>query len=622
MRIGKGIFSFLGALLLAAAALGAGAIMAAPTQQAAACDGGEGVYLYEHSDYRGRCLRLTGDAADLSAFGFNNIASSVRVVGNLTAVLYVDQNYGNVASTFGFDSPDLRGTVVDNDRASAVRLIRGYRQSTDEICRGDGVYLYEGVRFTGRCVRYTGDEPDLGDQRFNDQASSVRIVGNYSARLFVDDNYRGFEAILSQSLEDLNATAVGRRRASSIRVGRVGGPNACTGGDGVYLYEHPNYQGRCVRLTADAPDLRLVGFDDTASSVRIIGRLSATLYRDLSATGVSSTFTGDDPNLADNPIGDNQATSLRVAGTTQGDQSACTGEGVYLYEHPNYQGRCLRFTADNGDLRTVGFDDTASSIRIIGSWTATLFRDLSGTGIATTFTGDDPNLADNPIGDNHATSLRVFRGQGQQPSPPTQPPPVGGPVVGACDGNEGVYLYEHPNYQGRCVRFTADNNDLRTVGFDDTASSIRIIGSWTAALFRDLSGTGGGSTFTGDDPNLFDDLIGDNQATSLRVARGQQAPPPAAGPVGACDGNEGVYLYEGTNYTGACIRLTGDVADLRSYHLDDAVSSVRVFGRWSVMLFRDLSYTGASSTFIESDPDLRNDGVGSNQATSVIVRRR
>jgi hypothetical protein len=292
---------------------------------------------------------------------------------------------------------------------------------------------------------------------------------------------------------------------TSVVVRRLGAPSgACDGDEGVYLYEHPNYQGRCVKFTSDAPDLRALSFDDTASSVRLEGSWSVTLYRDLSGTGIASTFTQNDANLADNPIGDNQVTSVSVR-RTSGPTAACDGgEGMYLYEHPGYQGRCIRFINDLADLRLVNFDDTASSVRFVGSWTATLYRDLSGTGIASTFTTADANLIDNEIGDNQVTSVVVRR--------------LGAPS-GACDGDEGVYLYEHPNYQGRCVKFTGDLGDMRWVGFDDTASSIRFVGSWTATLYRDLTSTGIASTFTADDPNLADNEIGDNQVTSVVVRR-------------------------------------------------------------------------------------------------------
>jgi hypothetical protein len=502
------------ATLLAALALAAAPAGAAPaTQQARSCDGSEGVYLYEGLDYTGTCLRFTEDAADLSQFAFNNATSSVRIVGNLTGVLYVDQNFANAASAFGFDSNDLRGSFVGDNRTSSLRVIRGFRQPVEQGCRGDGVYLYELRDFQGRCVRYTGDESDLRRQAFNNQAQSVRVVGGYTATLYADAGFLGPETAVRSDIANLTGSSVGSRATSAIRVGR-------------------------------------------------------------------------------------------------GGQGTCSGDGVYLYEHPNFQGRCVRLTADANDLRQLNFDDTTSSIRLVGGYTATLFRDLNGAGTSTNFIADDPNLGDNPIGDNQATSVRVARTQA--------PPPA--PSGNVCDGSEGAYLYEHPNFQGRCLRFATGVGDLRPFTFDDTVSSVRIVGSWSLTLFADLSGGGTSEVFTRDDPNLADNRIGDNRATSLAVAR-TQAPPPA--PSGtACDGSEGVYLYEGTNYRGACIRVTGDIGDLRVTELNDAVSSVRIFGRYSVVLFRDLNFTGASSTFVESDPDLRNDGIGDNQATSLQVRRR
>ena len=57
------------------------------------------------------------------------------------------------------DSVIEDGSVVDEDRASAIRVIRGYRQSGDETCRGDGVYLYEGTRFTGTAAGGAARDP-------------------------------------------------------------------------------------------------------------------------------------------------------------------------------------------------------------------------------------------------------------------------------------------------------------------------------------------------------------------------------------------------------------------------------------------------------------------------------
>ena len=46
--------------------------------------------------------------------------------------------------------------------------------------------------------------------------------------------------------------------------------------------------------------------------------------------------------------------------------------------------------------------------------------------------------------------------------------------------------------------------------------------------------------------------------SSPALAIGVSAPTAAS----SCDGSEGVYLYDGTSYSGRCIRLIGDDSDL------------------------------------------------------------
>jgi hypothetical protein len=393
---------------------------------------------------------------------------------------------------------------------AATVAARGTSLAARSCDGSEGVYLYESRDYNGRCIRLTEDQPDLSEDAFSNVASSIRIVGDWTATLFVDQGYSGASSTFTGDDSNLGNNTIGDNRASSARVYRGDLPpeNSCDGSDGVYLYEDTAYDGRCVKLTGDSGDLSDQTFNNVASSIRIIGDWTATLFVDQNYSGDSSTFTGDDADLANNTIGDNRASSVRVQrGSLPSDAVCDGGEGVYLYEHPNYEGRCVKLTGDAGDLRTFGFDDTTSSLRMVGSWTAILFRDLYGTGISSTFTQDNPNVAGDLIGDNQATSASVRRGGSAPPS------------ANSCDGGEGVYLYEHPNYQGRCVKLTGDAGDLRTLGFDDTTSSLRVLGNWRVVLFRDLYGTGASSTYTQDDSNVADDGIGDNQATSASVQR-------------------------------------------------------------------------------------------------------
>jgi hypothetical protein len=221
-----------------------------------------------------------------------------------------------------------------------------------------------------------------------------------------------FLANVPSQAQAAGSTTVGNDRASSVRVlrGSVPAENVCDGREGVYLYEDTQYRGRCAKFTVSVPDLSDLGFGNIVSSIAFVGDWTATLYVDQNYSGASVVFTQDDPDLANNIIGNDRASSLLVQrGSVPGGNICDGGEGVYLYEHPFYQGRCVRFTGDAPDLRVFGFDDIASSVAFVGNWTVTLYRDLSGTGIASTFTQSTPYLGDYAVGDNHVTSLQARR---------------------------------------------------------------------------------------------------------------------------------------------------------------------------------------------------------------------
>jgi hypothetical protein len=67
-----------------------------------------------------------------------------------------------------------------------------------------------------------------------------------------------------------------------------------------------------VKFLDSVPDLRQFDFDNLASSMQIIGNFSVAIYSDQAYRGQFSIIESSDPNLADNEIGDNQATSLRI----------------------------------------------------------------------------------------------------------------------------------------------------------------------------------------------------------------------------------------------------------------------------------------------------------------------
>ena len=92
------------------------------------------------------------------------------------------------------------------------------------------------------------------------------------------------------------------------------------------------------------------------------------------------------------------------------------------------------------------------------------------------------------------------------------------PASFACDGGAGVYVYEHPNFRGRCSKFTRTINNISLFDIgNDAASSIRIVGNYGAHLFEHAKFNGTSSSFVASDADLRNDPIGDNRVTSIQI---------------------------------------------------------------------------------------------------------
>ena len=183
-------------------------------------------------------------------------------------------------------------------------------------------------------------------------------------------------------------------------------------GDGIYLYEHSNYGGRCVKWTENDNDFSDDNFNDMASSIRFVGSYSggkyvAVLYEHAGRRGALSAFIADDPDLGNDKIGNDRASSIKISKVPQ-----CTGDGVYLYEDKNYGGRCRKFTGSYDDLSDTGFNDMASSLKLVGTYaggrrTVTLCVHPGANGKCTTFREDDPNLGNDEVGHDRTSSVWI-----------------------------------------------------------------------------------------------------------------------------------------------------------------------------------------------------------------------
>jgi hypothetical protein len=116
--------------------------------------GTDGVTLYEFENYQGACLHTSGSAysSSLRDYSFNDIASSVRIVGNWTLYLFEHDNKGGGIKTIDADVTNLAGWTFDNTASSADVKPRG---SCKHIGLGKSPDLPGGISRT--------PEPNCGD---------------------------------------------------------------------------------------------------------------------------------------------------------------------------------------------------------------------------------------------------------------------------------------------------------------------------------------------------------------------------------------------------------------------------------------------------------------------------
>lgn len=256
--------------------------------------------LCSDSDYRGRCVDIDRDIADLGRLDMDLTISSMRNTGPVGG--------GGGGRPGGGYPPGGGG---------------GYPGGGGGGGYGDQrITIYEGADFTGRSATFTNDMTNL-PQQFKDMARSIRIQGRGAWSVCVDSDYRGRCVTIDRDVRDLRPLGMDRT-ISSMRATRSGGGGGYPGGGGGGGYPGGGgggWGGRNVITLYDGPDF----------------------------TGRSRTFDSDFTNLP-REFNDT-AGSVRV----QGRWTACVDS--------SYRGRCVTIDRDIRDLRSIGMDRTISSIR-------------------------------------------------------------------------------------------------------------------------------------------------------------------------------------------------------------------------------------------------------------------
>lgn len=429
--------------------------------------------------------------------------------------------------------------------------------------RASGVTLFDQDDFRGRSQFVDQDTSRLGIGGIGDnRARSVIVDPGCTVTLYSDSGFRGVSFRSNGDLASLRRTPVGADSVSSLEVdcrqgqrggdrdsdwddgnrgnrgnrggwgegrrgddpwgddGRVDdgwGNGELGNGDGAVLYGDDQYRGARVRFDRDVAELGRTGLgNDRASSLRVARGCRVTLYADSGFRGAQEEFEEDVPDLGRTLFGNDRASSARIECRRQswndGFEDAWGGgwsgrKGVVVYSDEGFRGRSEFLVQDDDRLsnNAVG-NDSISSLRVSPGCRVTLHENDRFTGRSDVFRGDMDSLRGTRIGNDSASSIEV-RCAGQ-----------GGNTGGDFGFGDGLTLYADSDFRGAKETFEVDMSDLGRSRFgNDRASSLRVARGCQATLYEDANYRGRSMTVRSDVPDLGDTAFGNDRVSSIRV---------------------------------------------------------------------------------------------------------
>lgn len=242
---------------------------------------------------------------------------------------------------------------------------------------GIGITVYEQPNFRGRNATYRDDVRNLNDTGMNDRINSLEVAPGEMWEVCEDRDFRGRCQVFSGTEYDLRARGWGDQISSLRRVrgGGGGGGGDWSGGGGggargLALYAGRNFTGDVRWFQGPVSNLRQVGFDNTAMSLRLPEgevwevcdeaffrqcRQVNTAWPDLARLGMSRRISSVRP------------WSQGGGGWGGGGGGGWGGggrRGIVLFDARSYRGQSV--TLDEDTPLLGGFSNRAESVQVLG----------------------------------------------------------------------------------------------------------------------------------------------------------------------------------------------------------------------------------------------------------------
>ena len=183
-------------------------------------------------------------------------------------------------------------------------------------------------------------------------------------------------------------------------------------------------------------------------------------------------------------------------------------------------------------------------------------------------------------------------------------------------GDDRVCLYQDVHYEGWAECYRPGDQVPTMRDHNNNVSSIRIFGRATIIVYDNTNFRGQSAEFASDVPDLgLRSFVGSrswsDKIESFEVGSLNDRRSPGFGFPRAQEPDAGICVYEDANYRGRsqCWAVGTQENDLaRAGNWSDRISSIRVFGRTTVQLYRDHGFYGEDLTIDQDVPDLARVG--------------
>jgi hypothetical protein len=302
-------------------------------------------------------------------------------------------------------------------------------------------------------------------------------------------------------------------RATQSYEGNVGGGAGSAGGGSqtnctpgswqTAVFTDPNYGGSCViKGLGEYPTPESIGLpNDSISSIKMGSGANVRLCDNAGLNSPCEYISIDDPDLANNMIGTNTVSSLKVEDTAPGRDCVPNDYQVAFFMNENYQETCiLRGVGRYNDAGALGLpNDTISSVKIGARVKVRICDNVNNDSPCDQFENNVPDLTPTTVQNNRASSAEVtLKG--------------------------GIALCDNTNYGGECKYFGAGDTgenlqNMSSHGFDNRVESVRYDPDWEGryhiVLYTDQNQTGYLYHADGSSPDLRDPY--NNNISSIKI---------------------------------------------------------------------------------------------------------